>query len=154
MSEEVPESNALAAKAEAIIFRAVRDAAAAGAVPVSGSDISALTQVQAEMAAALAARHGIPAPLPLARTIVQAAGNGGAAQSFLSAAKSLPGLGLLLGQIAQPAWSAALTHALGHLLEEHFAQGGTLADFSVAEDAVRGRIMRYLRDAGRDRKDA
>src|SRR6201999_4230329 len=47
----------------------------------------------------------------------------------LSAIKFVPVLGPMVGLLAFPASSAALTYAVGKVFVQHFASGGTFLDF-------------------------
>jgi len=113
-------------------------AAGAGAIPLPVWDAAAIVAVQVKMIADLAGFYGVPFQKNLGKTAVFAL-LGGLAPGMLARSsaglflKLLPGIGSLVGAIAQPAFAAAVTYGVGKVFISHFESGGTLLTFSAKD---------------------
>lgn len=120
---------------ERIITTSMLLAAGAGAIPVPLWDGAAIVAVQVKMLSDLSAHHGTPFTQNAGKTVVLSLLAGlapgmlarGTAGMFV---KTIPVLGTIYGSLAQPAYAAAITYAIGHVFKSHLQSGGTLLTFS------------------------
>lgn len=122
-----------------IVRRYWKWSAVAGLIPIALVDVAAVTGIQLKMIADLARLYGVPFRQDRAKAIVGALV--GAATPPLMAAgvlgvlspalAFLPGVGLVAGVLATPAFNAASTYALGRVFVQHFESGGTFLDLDA-----------------------
>ncbi|MBI3436394.1 MAG: YcjF family protein [Proteobacteria bacterium] len=111
---------------------------AAGLIPLPLVDVAAVGGVQIQMLRRLSEIYGVPFSdnmgksiiASLAGSIIPASTAAGAAISVMSLAKSIPGVGTVVGALTMPAFSAGATYIIGKVFIQHFASGGTLLDFN------------------------
>ncbi|GEM_PF-371241 len=124
---------------ERLIRRYAALAFAAGLIPIPGVDLLTVGSVQMKMLHALARAYGIIFSHQLARALAASVLGAalpatGAAALANSLSKFVPGYGSAVGMAGMSTLSAAATYALGQLFSEHFANGGTLEDFTPPPD--------------------
>ncbi len=113
-------------------------AAGAGAIPIPVWDTVAVMAVQVKMLSDLSAFYGVPFKENLGKAAV-ASLIGGLAPGLLARGslgvflKILPGIGSVVGAIAQPVFAAALTYGIGKVFISHFESGGTLLTFNAKD---------------------
>ncbi|MGA7726495.1 MAG: hypothetical protein WCA95_14555 [Opitutaceae bacterium] len=123
---------------EKIINGSVLLAAGAGAIPVPLWDSAVLFGVQLKMLADLSAAYGKPFDKNIGKSAV-AALLGGMAPGLIARGavggllKTVPGVGSILGTLAQPAFAAAVTYGVGKVFVKHYESGGTLLTFNAKE---------------------
>lgn len=114
-------------------------ATAAGAVPVLGVDLAAVTALQVKMIADMATVYDIPFKSGRARTLVV-----GVLGSFTAFSHGVPGWlaarhGWLMpvGVVLKPIYSSIVTYAIANVFILHFERGGTLENFNPLGSDVR-----------------
>jgi uncharacterized protein (DUF697 family) len=145
-------------QAEAVIKKHMLLAMAGGAIPVPILDLAAVTAVQLDMLKGLAQVYDVPFDAGSARAFVTSltstlAGNL-VARIGASALKIIPGVGSLLGGVAQVVVTGASTYAVGNLFRRIFRDGERLESISV--DLVREETRAYYEkgvDLARSLKD-
>jgi len=131
------QQQALLAKAQPIIKRHVLFSSGAGLIPVPIVDVVAVTAIQLDMIKQLCKLFGQNYQDSSGKAFVGtltgttltriAAANVG---SFL---KVIPIIGTTLGGITVSAFSGATTYAIGQVLSQHFATGGSMNEFDEEE---------------------
>jgi uncharacterized protein (DUF697 family) len=112
--------------------------AAAGFIPVPIVDLAAAFTLQVTMIGRLAKLYGVPFTEHAGKSVLMSfIGSAGTVSlgggSFLSLAKSIPGVGTFLGAVTMPVSLGAFTYAIGKVFQAHFRQGGTLLDFCPSD---------------------
>lgn len=131
------QEQALLDKAQPIIKRHVLFSSGAGLIPVPIVDVVAVTAIQLDMIKQLCKLFGqsyqessgkafVGALTGTTLTRIAAANVG----SFL---KVIPIIGSTLGGITVSAFSGATTYAIGQVLSQHFATGGSISEFDEEE---------------------
>jgi uncharacterized protein (DUF697 family) len=111
-------------------------AAGAGAIPIPLWDSALVFGIQLKMLADLSAAYGKPFNENVGKSAVGAL-LGGMAPALLARGavggllKAIPGIGSLLGTIAQPAFAAAITYAVGQVFIQFYEGGGTVFTFDA-----------------------
>lgn len=120
-------------------------ATAAGAVPVLGVDLAAVTALQVKMIADMAKVYDIPFTSGRARTLVV-----GILGSFTAFSHGVPGWlaarhGWLMpvGVVLKPVYSSIVTYAIANAFILHFERGGTLENFNP----LGGDVQQAVKDA-------
>ena len=131
------------AACDRIIWNHVAYAAVAGLVPIPAVDIAAATTVQVRMVAQLCEARGVKFSEQAVKTVISPLITVGLPRGVLgypaiSAAKAVPGVGMLLAAATLPALNGAVTWAVGRVFDWHFARGGTLETLNPA--ALGGRF--------------
>jgi len=135
-TEETPGKLALTMERTShIINRYTIAAAAAGAVPMPGADVVAVSAIQADMVVELAEVHGLKVTrewgkhmaVMLTGSMALAVG----ARSVFSALKVVPVFGSILGGGTSAVASAVTTYAIGRTMAGHFGKGGTLNNVMI-----------------------
>jgi uncharacterized protein (DUF697 family) len=121
-----------------IVRKHVRYALAAGAIPVPAFDAVVVAGVQLKMSRDLCSEYGLSFDKHVMKSLVASLVGGlGSYQlamgSVGSALKSVPVAGTFLGIGATAIFSAATTQAVGTVLNQHFAGGGTLSSLDPAK---------------------
>lgn len=134
-------STELDLKAESLIKTYMMAAGAASLTPVPLVDLAAITGVQMRMIQKLAEHYGKSfSESPVGNTIASlggaAVGQSGGVLLGISLAKTIPGIGWMLGIISMPVLVGASTYAIGHVFAQHFKNGGSVFDIGVED--VRG----------------
>ncbi len=114
----------------------------AGLLPFPVWDLAAVTGVQLRMLSRLSNHYGVDFSKNRGKNVVVALLGGlipqsmatGTAGSFF---KALPVVGPALGGFTMSLFSGASTYALGKLVNNHFASGGTLLDFDAASESTK-----------------
>jgi uncharacterized protein (DUF697 family) len=121
-----------------IVRKHVRYALAAGAIPVPAFDAVVVTGVQLKMSRELCGEYGLTFDKQVLKSFVASLVGGlGSYQlamgSVGSALKAVPLAGPFLGLGATALFAAAITQAVGAVLNQHFAGGGTLSSLEPAK---------------------
>ena len=124
------------AAANKIVNQNMLWAAGVGIFPIPVVDFVGITAVQLKMINDLANLYGIPFRRDVGKSIVASliASLGAPTLAFGtvgSILKGLPLVGPVLGGLALPGFSAALTYAIGRVFIQHFETGGNMLDFDV-----------------------
>lgn len=138
-------------KAQSIIKRHVLFSSGAGLIPMPIVDVVAVTAIQLDMVKQLCKLFGQDYQESSGKAFVGtltgttltriAAANIG---SFL---KAIPLIGTTLGGITVSAFSGATTYAIGQVLSQHFATGGSITEFDEEE------LKTYFEDQFQKGKD-
>jgi uncharacterized protein (DUF697 family) len=137
-------------KAMQIVQRNAMWSAGAGLIPVPVFDLAAVGVVQVKMLKELAAHYGLPLKEDWGKATV-ATLIGAVAPTSLAygvgggVLRSVPIVGPALGAVAVPAFSLAVTYAIGKVFIQHFESGGTFLDFNP--EAVREHFKREFEAA-------
>ncbi len=112
--------------------------AAAGFIPVPLLDLGAISLVQLKMIEEISKLYPkVNFRKSAAKDIIAAlaAGTGTVllAAPAASVIKILPGVGSIIGALAEPALASAFTYALGRIFIQHFEGGGSLFDLNPEE---------------------
>lgn len=129
-------------RAQALVDRYAKYAAAVGLVPVPFVDVAAITGVQVALVRALTAHYGVPYTPERGKSLVAALVGG--LMPALAGHQMLKIVGPLFGMVSVAGFAVASTYAVGRLFIGHFESGGTLLDVDV-EDSRR----RLAADVGR-----
>lgn len=120
-------------KAQPIIRRHVIFSMSAGFIPVPIADIIAVTAVQLDMIRQLCKLYGQDyqdsSGKALIGAIVGTTLSRLAARSVGSVLKTIPIIGSALGGMTVSAFSGVATYAIGQVVAQHFASGGSITDF-------------------------
>lgn len=143
--------------ARGIVQRNTLWAATTGFVPIPVVDSAATVAVQLKMLAELSDIYGVPFNKNSGKSFIAAltacitGGVMGRALLgtgiFSSLAKVMPVVGSTLGILTMPGFNAAFTYALGRVFQQHYAAGGTMANFDAqkAEAAFRKKFAEGLK---------
>ena len=129
--------------------------ALAGFIPIALVDVVTVTGVQLKMIADLARVYEVPFSQDRAKAIVGALVGATTpplvATAVLGALSPVfalaPGVGVVAGVFATPAFNAAATYALGRVFVQHFESGGTFLDMD--SDKLREHFKREF-DSSRE----
>ena len=149
---DIPQESAQDQSAR-IISNAVKWGAAASIIPVPYLDLIGLAAVQLNMVKDIARAYEQDPKSEVVRglistmlgTLTPYAASGALVGSSL---KFIPGGGSLLGSISLAAFGSAATYAVGKAFVKHFAQGGTVDNFSV--DAVKEDLQKDFAKAKKE----
>jgi uncharacterized protein (DUF697 family) len=119
--------------AEQTIRKHMLAALGAGLVPLPWLDAAALAGLQLNLVRCLAEIYGTEFSAQLSKAAI-AGLSGGGLSVYLSAglagmAKTLPGIGWVVGAGSVALLGAASTYAVGRVFVQHFEAGGTLLSF-------------------------
>ncbi len=120
-------------KAQPTIKRHVLFAMGAGFIPMPVLDIAAVTAIQLDMIKQLCKLYGQDYSESSGKAFVGALA--GTTLARISAAsvgsllKVIPVIGSMLGGVTVSVFSGAVTYAIGQAVSQHFATGGTIAEF-------------------------
>jgi uncharacterized protein (DUF697 family) len=121
------------AKAKEIIRNHIGFSMGAALVPFPGADLLAVSAVQLNMLRQLAKLYQVGFMDTLGKTFISTVAGTGAARLGASLIKAIPGVGTFIGEMSMPVLSGASTYALGHIVAQHFHDGGTLEDFDLTK---------------------
>ena len=132
-------------EADAIVRRHMVYAMAGGALPVPFLDLTTITAVQLDMLKQLAKHHDAPFDSRSAKAFVTTttsalAGNV-LARIGSSALKMVPGVGTVVGGVAQILFTGASTYALGRYFNNVFAQKEPVEEIDIR--GAKEHIRRY-----------
>lgn len=116
-----------------LIKEHVACAMAASAIPIPLIDVGAVAGVQLDLVKSLAHHHDVKHDDDAGKALVSALVGASLARYGASALKTLPGIGSLVGGVAQAVLSGASTWALGHAFSRHFEGVDTMAGMPVEE---------------------
>jgi uncharacterized protein (DUF697 family) len=127
------------AEAMGIVRRAAGWSAGAGLIPIPIADIGAIAAVQVKMIRDLATLYGTDFPDVRSKAIAGSIGASilpylltlGSSGYLLSMAKAIPIIGWPIAIAAMPGFASASTYAVGKVVAQHFAGGGSLLDFDA-----------------------
>jgi uncharacterized protein (DUF697 family) len=134
-------------QADAVIRDHVAYSMGAAMIPIPIGDVLAITALQVDLAASLAGIYEQPFSSALGKTLISSLTGTTVARIGASAVKAVPGVGSLVGGVAQVGLAGASTYAIGHLFKSHFAAGGTMDTFNP--DKARELYKTYI-EKGRD----
>ena len=121
------------AKAKEIIRNHIGFSMGAALVPFPGADLLAVSAVQLNMLRQLAKLYQVGFMDTLGKTFISTVAGTGAARLGASLIKAIPGVGTFIGELSMPVLSGASTYALGHIVAQHFHDGGTFEDFDLTK---------------------
>jgi uncharacterized protein (DUF697 family) len=122
--------------AQQIVNKYALGSGAVSLVPIPIVDVAAITAVQVKMVTSLAKYYDVPmtgsqwVKTGVASLVAGIAPNALAAGLAGEAIRQLPVIGTLLNVAVVPAFSMAVSYALGKVFIAHFEAGGTLLDFN------------------------
>jgi len=125
-------------QANKIVDGYVKWSAAAGLIPIPLLDMAFVAAIGLKMVKELADHYKIPFDKSWGKAAIGAL-LGAALPANLglkwgtAVARTVPGVGVLVGLLVAPAMAAAATYALGRVFIQNFAAGGTLLDFNASE---------------------
>lgn len=127
--------------ASGVVQRNTLWAATTGFVPIPVVDSAATVAVQLKMLAELSDVYGVAFNKSSGKSVIAAltacitSGVLGRALLgtgiFANLAKVMPVVGSALSIVTMPGFNAAFTYALGRVFQQHYAAGGTMADFDA-----------------------
>jgi len=124
-------------KAQPIIKRHVLFSAGAGFIPLPIVDIAAVTAIQLDMLRQLCKLYGQDYQDSSGKGFVGAIMGTTigriAAYSVGSVLKGIPIIGSVLGGVTVSAFAGATTYAIGQVVAQHFASGGSITEFDADE---------------------
>jgi len=125
------------AKAQPIIKRHVGFSMGAGLIPIPVVDIAAVTAIQLDMVRQLCKLYGQDyndsSGKAFVGTLMGNTLSRIAAQTVGSVFKVVPIIGAALGGATVSAFSGATTYAIGQVVAQHFASGGSMNEFDAEE---------------------
>jgi uncharacterized protein (DUF697 family) len=129
------ERTKLGLAADSIIKNYVIGAVSVGIVPVPFVDIAGATALQLRMIKKLSDLYKQDFSEEIVRSIIASLGGGflgyGAGILALSAIKTVPGIGWMMGMMSVPVFLGASTYAIGKVFAKHFDTGKTIFDLNV-----------------------
>jgi uncharacterized protein (DUF697 family) len=133
LSDEERAKRALAA--DGIIKNYVIGAVSVGIVPVPFIDIAGATALQLRMIKKLSDLYEKDFSEEIVRSIIASLGGGflgyGVGVMALSAVKTVPGIGWMVGMMSVPVFLGASTYAIGKVFVKHYDEGNTIFDLNV-----------------------
>ncbi len=118
-------------RADDIIRNHVLLSLGAAFVPVPLLDLVAVSAVQLDMCRLLAKNYKVEFKEELGKSVISSIAGTAVARYGASLAKTIPGIGSILGGISMSALSGATTFAIGQVFKRHFGGGGDLFDFNL-----------------------
>lgn len=118
-------------RADDIIRNHILLSLGAGFVPVPLLDLVAVSAVQLDMCRLLAKNYDVEFKEELGKSVISSIAGTAVARYGASLAKTIPGIGSILGGISMSALSGAATFAIGQVFKRHFGGGGDLFDFNL-----------------------
>lgn len=118
-------------RADDIIRNHVLLSLGAGFVPVPLLDLVAVSAVQLDMCRLLAKNYDVEFKEELGKSVISSIAGTAVARYGASLAKTIPGIGSILGGISMSALSGATSFAIGQVFKRHFGGGGDLFDFNL-----------------------
>lgn len=139
-------------KVSLAIERSVMAATCVGVVPIPLVDLAGVAYIQLRMIRTLSELHGVEYSNTRARNLITAL-IGGAVPAFgayplFAMVRSIPVLGWTIGTGAASILAGASTYAVGQVVKNHLAKGGSLADINM-EEAKSSFAQMY--EAGKDK---
>ncbi len=123
----------------------------AGAIPVPLVDFVAITAIQIDLIKQIADFHGADYDRNKGKTLASSLVGTSLAKIGASAAKSIPGVGTLLGISSQVILAGASTYALGKVFDSHFSEKKSLIDFDM--DTMKKKYNRFMEKGKKITKD-
>jgi uncharacterized protein (DUF697 family) len=123
----------------------------AGAIPVPLVDFIAITAIQIDMIKQVADFHGADYDRDKGKSLASSLAGTSLAKIGASAAKSIPGVGTLLGISSQVILAGASTYALGKVFDSHFSENKTLVEFDM--DAMKKKYSQFIKKGKKITKD-
>jgi uncharacterized protein (DUF697 family) len=129
------ERTKLGLAADSIIKNYVIGAVSVGIVPIPFIDIAGATALQLRMIKKLSDLYKQDFSEEIVRSIIASLGGGflgyGVGVMALSAIKTVPGIGWMMGMMSVPVFLGASTYAIGKVFAKHFDTGKTIFDLNV-----------------------
>ena len=118
-------------KASEIIRNHIGFSLGAALVPFPAADLIAVSAVQLNMLRQLAKLYGLGFMDTLGNNVISAVVGAGVARIGASLIKAIRGVGTVIGELTMPVLAGASTYALGHVVANHFHNGGTLENLDL-----------------------
>lgn len=133
MTDEDRAKRALAA--DGIVKNYVIGAVSVGIVPIPFVDIAGVAALQLRMISKLSDLYKRDFSEEIVRSLIASLGGGflgyGVGVMGLSAIKTVPGIGWMLGMVSVPIFLGASTYAIGKVFVKHYDEGGTIFDLNI-----------------------
>lgn len=123
----------------------------AGAIPVPVVDFVAITAIQIDMIKQIADFHGADYDKDKGKSLASSLVGTSLAKIGASAAKSIPGIGTLLGISSQVIFAGASTYALGRVFDSHFSESKSLVDFDI--NSMKNKYKQFMEKGKEISKD-
>jgi uncharacterized protein (DUF697 family) len=138
MSTETIALRPNAAVTNDIINNNIALAMGAGLIPLPWVDFAAITMVQLKLGKELAGHYGVDYKEEQLKGIVVAllgayTSTAAATTAAAALAKSIPGLGSVIGVVTLPMVAGAITYAVGKIFVQHLDSGRTFLSLSVPD---------------------
>lgn len=134
---EVAPNETLDLKVSLAIERGVMAATCVGVVPIPLVDLAGVAYVQMRMIRKLSELHGVEYSASRARNLITALIGGAVpalgAYPLFAMVRSIPVLGWTVGTGAASILAGASTYAVGQVVKNHLAKGGSLANINIEE---------------------
>lgn len=126
------------ATANDIVNNNIALAMGAGLIPLPWVDLAAITAVQLKLGKELAEHYAINYKEEQVKGIVVAllgayTSTAAASTAAVALAKSIPGLGSVIGVVTLPVVAGAITYAVGKVFVQHLESGGTFLSLNVPD---------------------
>jgi uncharacterized protein (DUF697 family) len=138
MSTETITLSPRATVANDIVNNNIALAMGAGLIPLPWVDFAAITAVQLKLGKELADHYGVDYKEDQVKGIVVAlvgayASTATGSTAAAALAKSLPGLGSVIGVVTLPLVAGAITYAVGKVFIQHLESGGTFLSLNAPD---------------------
>jgi uncharacterized protein (DUF697 family) len=130
------------ARSDALISDHVVYSMAAAMIPIPLVDVGAVAAVQLDLIQGLAECYEVKYERERGKAIISSLVGAGLPRIGASAFKVIPGLGTLIGGVAQVVLSGAATYAVGNVFRIHFQREGRFDDFDA--DSLRSLYREYF----------
>jgi uncharacterized protein (DUF697 family) len=143
MSTETNTLTSNAAAATDIVNNNIALAMGAGLIPVPWVDFAAITAVQLKLGKELAAVYGVDYKEEQIKGVVVAligayTSTAAASTAGAALAKTLPGLGSVIGLVTLPLVAGAITYGVGKVFVQHLESGGNFLSLNTTPDVQAG----------------
>jgi uncharacterized protein (DUF697 family) len=119
------------ARSEALISDHVVYSMAAAMIPIPLVDVGAVAAVQLDLIQGLAECYDVKYDRERGKAIISSLVGASLPRIGASAFKVIPGVGTLIGGLAQVVLSGASTHAIGNVFRIHFQRDGRFENFDA-----------------------
>ncbi len=123
----------------------------AGAIPLPLLDFVSITAIQIDMIKQIAEYYNADYDRNRGKSLASSLTGASLAKIGASAAKSIPGVGTLLGISSQVILAGASTYALGKVFDSHFSEKKSLVDFDF--ESMKEKYNRLLEKGKNITKD-
>lgn len=149
MSTETTTLTSKAATANDIVNNNIALAMGAGLIPLPWVDFAAITAVQLKLGKELADHYGVDYKEDQVKGIVVSligayTSTAAAATAGAALAKTLPGLGSVIGLVTLPVVAGAITYAVGKVFIQHLESNRTFLSLNVNAPDVQAGFLREV----------